>query len=186
MKRGRRYRDNPQTTSKEILEVVDEHGRVLALLPRGEIHHQRLRHRAVHVFIFSKKGDIFLQKRASHKDEHPGLWDSSAAGHVSPGEPYLIAARRELQEELNILCNLLEVAEIEACAETGWEFVAFYMGVTDKKPVPDPREIETGRFFTMEEVERLLQKDPDIFTPAFRLLWELFKEKGLRLLQENI
>lgn len=94
-----------------------------------------------------------------------------------------MAARRELQEELNILCNLIEVGTIEACEETGWEFVSFYVGITNKTPVPDPVEIETGRFFSTEEVEKLLAQSPEIFTPAFRLLWEIFKEKGLPLLK---
>ncbi len=183
VRRGRKRRDSPSVIPREILEAVDNKGRVIALLPRGEIHRQRLRHRAVHVFIFSPKGEIYLQKRAAHKDEHPGLWDSSAAGHVSPGEPNIVAARRELQEELNILCNLIEVGTIEACEETGWEFVSFYVGVTNKTPVPDPVEIETGRFFALEEVEKLLTQTPEIFTPAFRLLWEIFKEKGLPLLK---
>ncbi len=176
--RGRKRRDTPSVVAREILEVLDDQGQVIALLPRGEVHQQRLRHRSVHVFLFDGKGRIYLQKRAQSKDENPGLWDSSAAGHVGLGEPYSVAARRELHEELGLLCNLLEVAHVEASEETGWEYVALFVGVTNREPRPDPYEIEEGRFFEIEEVERLLRESPEDFTPAFRLLWELYQRLG--------
>lgn len=166
------------TGVREILEVLDDQGRVIALLSRQEIHQQRLRHRAVHIFIFDRQGRLYLQKRAAHKDEHPGLWDSSAAGHAKPGEPGSVAARRELQEELGLLCNLLEVARVEASETTGWEFVVLYAGVVNREPRPNPAEIEEGRFFHPQEIEAELRKNPEKFTPSFRLLWRLYLKKG--------
>ncbi len=170
---------------KEVLEVLDDQGKVIALLSRQEIHEQGLRHRAVHVFIFDREGRLYLQKRAAHKDEHPGLWDSSAAGHAKPGEPSSVAARRELQEELGLLCNLLQVATVEASEITGWEFVVLYAGVVGREPRPNPAEIEKGRFFAPHEIERELAAHPQKFTPSFRLLWRLYLEKGAPKPKEN-
>ena len=36
------------------------------------------------------------------KDESPGLWDTSSAGHLNSGESYEEGAYRELWEELGI------------------------------------------------------------------------------------
>ncbi len=165
-----------RVSATELLEVCDEEDRVMALLSRDEIHRQRLMHRAVHIFLFDPKGRIYLQKRAQDKDEHPGLWDSSAAGHVEPGEPYMVAAKRELLEELGLNCSLDLVLKLPACEETGWEHVCLYRGETRKPPRPNPRELEDGRFFTVEEVRTLLEKEPENFTPCFRLLWSLYEE----------
>ena len=79
----------------ELLDVVDEQDRVIGAAGRRDIHEQGLLHRAVHVFVVDQQQGIYLQKRAWHKDEHPGKWDSSASGHVDSGESYPDAARRE-------------------------------------------------------------------------------------------
>ena len=58
----------------EILNVVDVDDRVTGECRRDEIHRLGLLHRAVHVLIFNGAGELFLQKRAKHKQEHPGYW----------------------------------------------------------------------------------------------------------------
>ncbi len=80
----------------ERLYEVDEHDRVVNARSRGDLHRLGLRHRAVHILVCNHKGDVFLQKRAMSKDINPGLWDTSAAGHVDFGESYVDSARREL------------------------------------------------------------------------------------------
>ncbi|MBS3116158.1 NUDIX domain-containing protein [Candidatus Woesearchaeota archaeon] len=54
--------------------------------------------RIIRVFVFNKKGQLFLQKRSQKVRIYPGRWDSSATGHVDPGEDYTKAAKRELEE----------------------------------------------------------------------------------------
>ncbi len=55
------------------------------------------------MLVFNKKGELLLQKRASHKDVAAGKWDTSVGGHVMPGEDILTAAKREVYEELGII-----------------------------------------------------------------------------------
>ena len=50
--------------SQELLDVVDENDRVVAVKTRGEIHAQGLMHRAVHILVFNQQGDLFIQKRS--------------------------------------------------------------------------------------------------------------------------
>ena len=66
----------------EMLAVVDDDDVVVGEERRDVIHRDGLKHRAVHIFVLNQKGEIFLQKRSRLKDKCPGLWDSSAAGHV--------------------------------------------------------------------------------------------------------
>src|SRR6516164_8309470 len=85
---------------EEIFDVVDENDHVIDRKPRNEVHRLGLMHRAVHVLVFNPCGEIFLQKRSTKKDRQPGVWDSSASGHVDSGEDYDSCAIRELGEEL--------------------------------------------------------------------------------------
>src|SRR5213593_4562124 len=86
----------------EIFDVVDQQDEVIGQAPRAEVHRRKLRHRAVHVFIFNSRGELFLQKRSMKKDCFPGLWDSSASGHLDRGEDYDRCALREVREELGV------------------------------------------------------------------------------------
>ena len=88
--------------SDEIFDVVNERDEVIGQETRQEVHRRGLLHRAVHVLIYNGKGEIFLQKRSMTKDSCPGLWDSSASGHVDSGEEYDACSVREVREELGV------------------------------------------------------------------------------------
>ena len=78
-------RPSAAVEEQETFPVVDESDQFLYAAPRRKAHGDNLRHRAVHILIFNRGGEIFLQKRSRWKDRHPGAWDSSAAGHVFGG-----------------------------------------------------------------------------------------------------
>src|SRR6476659_666061 len=105
------------TDPDELFDVVNERDEVIGQLARKEVHRRGLRHRAVHVLIYNSKGEVFLQKRSKHKDTFPQRWDSSAAGHLNPGEDYDACAPREVQEELGFTLrgSLERVLRLEAC-----------------------------------------------------------------------
>ena len=76
---------------------------------RAECHADpALVHRSVHVVVQTSSG-LLLQRRGFEKDKGAGLWDSACAGHVQPGETYLQAATRELEEELGLTAEPLFV-----------------------------------------------------------------------------
>lgn len=161
---------------REWLEVVDRHDRRIGWASRGMIHRLGLRHRSVHIFVFDALGRLYLQLRGPHKDRYPGHWDTSAAGHVSPGESYRDAARRELAEELGIQAELQAWGQVAACAQTGWEHVALFQCQTGVPPVPNPQEIDRGAFFSLAAIDRLLQEAQWPITPAFRFLYGLWRD----------
>ena len=54
----------------ELFDVVDAADRVIGRAARRQVHARRLRHRAVHIFVFDPRGWLFVQKRAA-KDAKP-------------------------------------------------------------------------------------------------------------------
>jgi isopentenyl-diphosphate Delta-isomerase len=161
---------------EEILEICDRHNRVIGQAFRETIHRLGLQHRSVHIFVFNTAAELYLQLRQVDKDRYPGHWDTSAAGHVSPGESYAAAAVRELEEELRLREDLNRLAEIPACPETGWEHVVLFQCRTSKQPAPNPEEIASGAFFAVEEIDRMIDDAALPITPAFRLLYSLWKQ----------
>ncbi len=161
----------------EWFDVVNERDEVLRRETRRVVHATGLWHRAVHILVFDAAGRVFLQKRSMLKDLSPGLWDSSCSGHVDAGEDYDTAAVRELGEEIGVQIAPPRVPErwirIEACEETGWEFVWVYRLHGAALIVVDPREIQYGEWVEPAEVSARLAARPAEYCPSFRLIWRL-------------
>ena len=167
--------------SEEIFDVVNERDEVVGRRPRAEVHRLGLLHRAVHVLVFNRRGQIFLQQRSRTKDRQPGLWDSSTSGHVDSGETYDTAAERELLEEIGLkpAKKPRRLFKLEACVETDQEFVWVYRCDADGPFVLNPQEIDKGDWFTPEEIAKWIQARPEELVTAFRLIWRTWKERRL-------
>jgi 16S rRNA (adenine1518-N6/adenine1519-N6)-dimethyltransferase len=124
-------------------------------------------HRAVHIFVFNRAGDLFLQKRSRFKDTHPSRWDSSAAGHVNAGQEYDATAAREIVEELGVSATTEPLGRIAPSAATGWEHVRLYRALHDGPFALHPAEIETGGFFTLDQIARWTAARPQDFASGF-------------------
>ncbi len=161
------------TDPDELFDVVNERDEVVGQLARKEVHRLGLRHRAVHVLIYNSKGEVFLQKRSKHKDTFPQRWDSSAAGHLNPGEDYDACAPREVREELGfeLACRPQRILRIEACEETGQEFVWVYRCTAEGPFDLNADEIEAGKWVAPEDVTRWTCEKPEDFAPAFLCIW---------------
>jgi isopentenyl-diphosphate delta-isomerase type 1 len=158
---------------EEIFDVVNERDEVIGKSSRAEVHRQGLRHRAVHVLIYNSKGEIFLQKRSMKKDNFPGTWDSSAAGHLDCGESYDACALREVKEELGIELPSVpdRILRVDACAETGEEFVWVYRTRHEGPFQLHPEEIETGGWFAPERVTEWIRAKREDFAPSLICIW---------------
>ncbi len=56
----------------------------------------------VHICIFNKKGQMLIQHRQPFKKGWSGLWDISVGGSAVSGDDSLMAAHREIKEELGL------------------------------------------------------------------------------------
>jgi isopentenyl-diphosphate Delta-isomerase len=159
----------------ELFDVVDLDDRVISQAPRREVHARKLLHRAIHILVHDLDGHLFLQRRSMSKDTFPGCWDSSCSGHVDAGEDYLVAARRELGEELGWYDTsqpLRPLLKLQASPETGHEFIQiFLMGPLSGPFELHPEEISEGRWIVPGELDVLINEYPDRVAGALRLLW---------------
>ena len=166
--------DNPD----ELFDIVDSEDRVIGTARRVDVHTNGWMHRAVHIMVRRANGDVFLQKRSLAKDCHPGVWDSSASGHLDSGEYYMAAAVRELREELGIVVDAVEeVGALEASAITGQEFVRIYKLHHEGPFTLHPSEIEDGKWISVGELNQWLKRAPDDFAPCFIKVWETVRDR---------
>lgn len=165
----------PAQSADEHFDVVDANDSVIARHPRGHVHASGLLHRAVHILVFNQSGDLLLQKRSAWKDREPSKWDSSAAGHLEPGETYAAAALRETDEELGISPALTRLGKISACVNTGQEFVEVFTAQHDGPFLLPPSEIECTAFFSPRLIDRWVADRPSDFAPGFLEVWRLFR-----------
>ncbi len=167
-----------QNGNSERFDVVNENDQVIGTETRATVHANGLWHRAVHIFVFNARGELFLQKRSPWKDKHPSKWDSSAAGHLDSGEDYTGAARRELVEELGIepdRAELSEIGSLSACGATGWEFVRIYQACHEGPFRWPAAEIEWGGFFPVETIREWTEAHPEDFAPGFLECWRFWR-----------
>ncbi|MCB1748096.1 MAG: NUDIX domain-containing protein [Gammaproteobacteria bacterium] len=166
----------PPDPGAELLDVVDAADVVVGQATRAEIHRRGWRHRAVHIVVSNPQGEVFVQRRALSKDCQPGLWDTSAAGHVDHGESYAAAAARELAEELGLVEETLEAWwSLAASPDTGQEFVHVYRCCSTRQPRPDPGEIAASGWWTPAALAAWMTARPQDFTAAFRAIFARYR-----------
>lgn len=166
--------------AEEIFDVVNDADEVIGAAPRSEVHRRGLKHRAVHVLVFNSAGEVFLQKRSMLKDCFPGVWDSSASGHLDRGEAYDACALREVREELGL--ELAQVPQrlfkIDACAGTGQEFVWIYRCRSEGPFRLQPEEIDDGGWYAPRRLTAWLLERPEDFAASVPLIWGRYCADG--------
>ena len=97
------------TPADELVDIIDDAGRTVGVISRGEMRGQRLPHRCVYVFIFNQRGEIFIHLRTPTKDVYPSHWDVAVGGVLAAGETFAEGAKREVREEVGLDITLDEL-----------------------------------------------------------------------------
>lgn len=159
----------------ELLDIVNDADEVTGQASRAEVHRLKHRHRATHMLLSNSRGEVFVQLRSYSKDNSPGLWDTSAAGHVDAGESYMACAVREVYEELGITIvedQLEFLCRITPSADNGFEFVMAYCIQSDDPLTLQPDEIADGRWLSPASLDDWIREQPAVFTRDFPQLWQ--------------
>ena len=140
--------------NNEVFPIVDEDGKVLGSILRGEAHDGRkVLHPVVHLHLFNSKGELYLQRRPDWKPIQPGKWDTAVGGHISYGETVEQAFSREVMEELGIsVPNATSLGHYVFESKVEKELVYVFKTIYDGPIHPSAEELDGGRFWTRQQI----------------------------------
>lgn len=153
--------------------LVDPHDNPLGTMEKQQVHLQGLLHRAVTVYVFNRRGQLLLQRRAQDKYHCGGQWSNTCCGHPFPGEETRHAAERRLYEEMGMRLPLMPAFEISyhlpvTDGLSEHEYGHIFFAVSDEHPQLNPREADAWRYSDLAELEAEIAATPQRFTPWFR------------------
>jgi isopentenyl-diphosphate Delta-isomerase len=140
-------------------------------------------HLAISVFVFSE-GVLLIQRRALTKYHCGGLWANTVCTHPHWGETVDAAATRRLDEELGFTLPIIETRIVEYEADVGnglfeHERVHMFVGEADRSKLairPNPEEVAETRWITAQALHDELRRQPEQFTPWFRIYLAQFPD----------
>lgn len=165
----------------ELVVLVNEADQQIGLMEKLEAHQKGLLHRAFSVFLFNKKGEMLLQKRANTKYHSPNLWTNAVCSHPRNGESYKNGALRRLNEELGISTEIEEKFHFIYKADVGqnlWEYELDYVfvGIYDGIFNLNPNEVSETRYISLVDLQKEILSNPDNFTEWFKIILNKYLE----------
>jgi isopentenyldiphosphate isomerase/intracellular septation protein A len=161
---------------EEWFDLVDQEGRITGRAPRSAVHgNPDLLHPVVHLHVFHKNGQLYLQKRSKSKDVQPGKWDTAVGGHVHAGEEVPAALKREAEEELGIKRDTFQPLYRYVMRNDYESELVYTFRIIHNGPFRINRdEIDFGRFWSLNEITRNLGRG--IFTPNFEQEFKMLRQ----------
>ncbi len=159
---------------EEQVILVNRDDVALGQMEKMEAHEKGLLHRAFSVFIFNAKHELLLQQRALSKYHSGGLWTNTCCSHPRMGETNMEAAKRRLDEEMGMDCELNYLFKFTYKAEfkdglIEHEVDHVFFGTSNKLPLINRKEVETFRYMDLEALANDIKANPGIYTPWLRI-----------------
>jgi len=143
----------------ELLYHVTKDDSVLGSIERSRAHLDQILHRSGMIFLIRSNGKILLQRRSPSKTTFPNRWDSSSSFHVTFGESYEQAARRELEEETGVSAPLAYLGKFAYHVPPENEIVAVFFCRSDDPIRIDHVESSEASFHTRDEVNTIVASE---------------------------
>jgi 8-oxo-dGTP pyrophosphatase MutT (NUDIX family) len=147
-------------SADEIIDIVDEHDRVVGRSARGEAYARGLRHRCAFILVRDAEDRIFVHRRTARKLVFPSLYDMFVGGVVGAGESYDETALREAEEELGVSGLPQPEPLFRFLYEEGpraW-WSAVYQVRCELPVAPQVEEVAWHAFLTEDELTARLQE----------------------------
>lgn len=165
----------------EQVVLVSEKDEILGLMDKQEAHVNGLLHRAFSVFLFNRKGEMLLQKRAPSKYHSPNKWTNACCSHPRENETYHTAGIRRLREELGISATISEKFHFIYKANVGqelWEHELdhVFTGIYEGNFQLNPKEVSEVRFIKIENLNEEIHKNPSQFTEWFKIILKEYQQ----------
>lgn len=159
-----------ETLPDVALEVADDAGKTLLVMPRGHVLRQKLRHKAVLVCLRNIHGHIYLFKSPTALPGTRGdVWAPAVFGRVQAGESRYTAAQRLLETELGIRdLALFEKGTFtpEMTEQAGNVIVTVFITVkTSAIPRLAGHDTQDDMFVDREEFRAIMRDYPHMLAP---------------------
>ena len=160
---------------------MNENDEQIGLMPKMEAHEKGILHRPFSVFIFNDNNELMLQQRALCKYHSAGLWTNTCCSHQREGEANIAAGKRRLKEEMGFTTNLQESVSFIYKAPfdnglTEHEYDHVLIGKYEAAPKPDPNEVVSWKWMTLDDIKNDIARNPDIYTEWFKIIFDKFYE----------
>jgi isopentenyl-diphosphate delta-isomerase type 1 len=156
---------------EELVVLVDDNNNQIGTAPKATVHtNDTPLHRGFSVFLFNKKGQFLLTRRAYTKKTFPGVLTNSFCGHPAPGETVEDAARRRVFDELGIkhititktIPYRYKVADQNGIVEN--EICPPMIAYTDEEPVMNPDEVAEYTWIDWKTFLQEIKKHPQKYS----------------------
>tara|TARA_B110000967_G_scaffold98581_1_gene101271 strand:+ start:111 stop:626 length:516 start_codon:yes stop_codon:yes gene_type:complete len=159
--------------------LVDANDNQVGLMAKLEAHEKGVLHRAFSVFIFNKKGELMLQRRALGKYHSPGLWTNTCCSHQREGESNIESGKRRLSEEMGFVTELIEKTSFIYKTKfdnglTEHEFDHVLVGNFDNSPKINTEEVDSWKWMNMENVKDDIKVHSNNYTVWFKIIFEKY------------
>ena len=171
----------------DLILKVDKEDKILGEIDKEKAHlGDGILHRAFLVAIFDNDEKILLTKRSANKKLWPGFWDGSIASHYKNGQEIKEAVCERIFEEAGI-----KISDIDyffkfyyhcSFKDIGSEKEICYFlkaKTTDDKFILNKKEIENVQWKDVEDVKKDINKNPEIFTPWFKIAFNKITKTSL-------
>jgi isopentenyldiphosphate isomerase len=145
---------------QELVDIIDDQGRIVGTTTRQDMRARQLPHRCVYILVFNSRGELFIHLRTSTKDVYPSHWDVAVGGVLAAGESFDAGAGREVLEELGIVADLEPLFPYRY-ADTATRVVAMAYHLIHDGPFRlQPEEVVRGEFVSLAEVDARVSANP--------------------------
>jgi isopentenyl-diphosphate Delta-isomerase len=172
----------------ETINVVDTFGNRIGTIGKLDAHVQGVLHEAFSIFIFNKKGEMLIQRRAEGKYHSGGLWTNTCCSHPRHTEPVEAAIHRRLKEEMGFDCDMKKMFSFVYRVKldnglTEYEFDHVYAGVIEGEMLqPNPEEVCDYAWTTIPELQANVKNCPEKYTEWFKIILASKEFEKLQLL----
>lgn len=172
----------------EYVVLLDDAGRSIGIEPKATVHTTETPlHLAFSAYVFDRRGNLLITRRALEKVTWPGVWTNSCCGHPAPEESLEDTVRRRLNQELGIDVDDVSLAlpffRYRAVMDTGIvenEICPVFRVIYDgPQPLPDPEEVESAEWVDWQEFsDSVLSSSRDV-SPWCREQVQQLRQLGL-------
>jgi isopentenyldiphosphate isomerase len=166
----------PLDPGDDLVDVLDDGGRIVGQATRREMRARRLPHRSTYILVFNRHGELFIHLRTATKDVWPSHWDPCVGGVVAAGESFDDGAARELEEEIGVSAPIERLFPFVHADATTAVHGMVYRTTHDGPFRLQPEEVVRGEFVALDDVTARASHEP--FCPDGLLVVARYRERG--------